>query len=708
MTGPEDPESVRMRARAAAAAREARLAAVAARDELSLALTELDALRRTGGQPRVVFVSGEPDTPGNLYRVERPAEAARAAGASVLVLRPEQVSARLPEMAACTALVLWRAAWSAEVAAAVAAARAGGAKLVFDLDDLMIDPALARPTIIDGIRTQNLATVDVAAHYERVRATMLQADFCLASTDELATHLRRHAKPTLVLPNGFDAAGLAASRRALRAWRCGPADSLLRIGYAAGSRTHQRDFAQAAHAVAEALRARPDCRLVLFRAPAHRLDLIELAEFPAFGRLADRIEWRDMVSPPDLPAELARFDVNIVPLEQGNPFCEAKSELKYFEAALVEVPTIASATGPFRRAIAHGRTGYLASTPEEWRATLAGLLDDAEARRRIGRAAYLDVLWRFGPERRTELLASVLEQLRGGAAAARAFELEVRRAADPAPVPDVPDSETIFLADALGSAEVTVVVPLFDYAAFVGEALDSVAAQTLCALDLVVVDDCSTDEGLEVVLAWAERHQHRFNRIEVRRTMQNVGLGLARNVGFAAAETAFVLPLDADNRLRPACCEQLLAEARRTGAAFVYPAIQEFGGSDGIIGTLPYAPARLIGVPYIDAMALVRVAAWAGVGGYCDTRLGWEDYDFWCRMAERGMAGAQMPGEPLADYRVHGGSMLRSVTETATAKPRVLAEMAARHPWLTLVDAAPGATHTAPQAGRDRSHGDTP
>ena len=588
---PPIDDAARMRARAAQAAREAREAAAAAHEELAQVRAALkQATPGPSGTCRIVFLSGEPDTPGHLYRVERAAEAARAAGATALVLRPEQVAARLDEIAMSDVLLIWRAAWDQTIAGAIAAARTGAARIVFDLDDLMVDPDLARADIIDGIRSQSLAAADVRQHYANVRTTMAAADFCLASTDELATHLRRHAKPTLVVPNGFDAATLAAARLALRTQRAGPADSLLRIGYAAGSRTHQRDFAEAADALAQLLHARADCRLVLFRSAEHRLDTVDLQEFPAFATLQDRVEWRDMVPPQQLPSELARFDVNIAPLQRNNPFCEAKSELKYFETALVEVPTIASATGPLRRAIEHGRTGLLAETPQDWHAALVGLLDDAEARRRIGRAAYLDVLWRHGPERRVELLEAVLDQVRGSRAAARAFELELHRAAAPRPPPDVPDGETIFLADGLGSAEVCVIVPLFDYAHHVEEALDSVRQQTLAALDLVVVDDCSTDDGLSVVLAWAQQHSARFNRIEVRQNARNIGLGPTRNAGFAAAETAFVLPLDADNRLRPHACERLLAEAKSTGAAFVYPVIQEFGEAAGELGTLPYAP----------------------------------------------------------------------------------------------------------------------
>jgi glycosyltransferase involved in cell wall biosynthesis len=282
-----------------------------------------------------------------------------------------------------------------------------------------------------------------------------------------------------------------------------------------------------------------------------------------------------------------------------------------------------------------------------------------------------------------------MTQIGGGPAAARAFALDVHRQQTPPALPLVPDSEVVFEADTLGDADVTVIIPLFNYALHVEEALESVRAQSLTPLDLVVVDDGSTDASLEVARAWITRHAARFNRVLLLRNRANAGLGLTRNAGFAHAETPYVLPLDADNRLLPACCATLLAAARRTGAAFVYPVIRKFGDISELIGTVPYAPARLIGVPYIDAMALVSQAAWSGVGGYSETRLGWEDYEFWCRMAEAGMHGYHVEHTELAQYRVHGGSMLQTVTETAANKARVMADITARHPWLSLVYEVP-------------------
>jgi glycosyltransferase involved in cell wall biosynthesis len=633
---------------------------------------------------RVIFVSGEPATPGHIYRVVRAQEAACSAGWDASWMPIQQAPRRMDEIGTAAIVVVWRATWSNTMEWIAMVVRNNGAKLVFDLDDLVFRPELATVETIDGIRSQNLTTDAVAAHYADMYTSLAAADVCTCTTTELARQVREFDKTAFVLPNGFDAASHALSRLSLRRRRAAPDDGLVRIGYASGSRTHQRDFAEAAGAVARVLAERPQCRLVLFEARGGLDKLLDIDEFAAIEARPDQIEWWPMLPLERLPEAMARFDINLAPLEPGNPFCDAKSELKYFEAALVEVPTIASPTGPMRRAIRDGETGFLAASEDDWHRALIALVDDAALRRRLARAAYLDVLWPYGPERRAERVLAMLRQVQGGAEGSRAFAQEVAReaAARPPPAP-IPDSETVLAFDQLGDAAVTVIVPLYNYAGFIVEALESVRAQTLEALDLIVIDDASTDASLSVAREWAERNHARFNRILVLRNRANAGLARTRNTGFDAAETPFVLPLDADNRLLPACCARTLDAARAEHAAFAYPAIQYFGGMNDVIGTAPFMPMKLAGGNYIDAMALVAKPAWAAVGGYAHIEHGWEDYDFWCRFAERGLLGVRVP-EVLAEYRVHEASMLRTATDVVDNKPKVIAALQSRHAWLSI------------------------
>jgi glycosyltransferase involved in cell wall biosynthesis len=644
------------------------------------------------GEPSWVYISGEPETPGHRYRVLRPAAAAESIGVRTSCIDVDEIMDHIGEIEAAEALIIWRAPWDERIAAAADAARRGGAKLVFDVDDLMIVPELARLDVIDGIRTQNLTEDAVREHYTRMRQTMAAADLCLATTEELAGHMRGRTggmqMPTMVLPNGVDHTTVAASRLAARRRAAQREDGLIRIGYACGTRTHQRDFAACAEAVGAVLRARPRARLVTFQA-AESTPYLDIEEFPGLHGVQSQIEWRNTVPLERLPDEIARFDINLAPLEIGNPFCEAKSELKLFEAALVDVPTIASPTGPYRRAIRHGDTGLLAETVSEWQAALTQLVDDAELRRRLARAAGREALWRFGPERRAELIRALSDLLHGGQRAVTGFVREVCRVEAAPTAPYIPDHQVIFQTDRLGVADVTVVVPLYNYAGHVVEALESVRAQTLAVLDLIVVEDKSTDDSLSVALHWLAANAPRFNRALLLRNRANSGLAATRNAGFEAAETPYVLPLDADNRLLPDCTAACLRTARDTGAALAYPIIQQFGDLRGLMGDLPFDPLRLQTDNYIDAMALISKAAWVAVGGYNRGQGGWEDYNLWCRFLEHGFWGERVPGGPLAEYRVHKSSMMRTSASQFEVMRGLVEEARAAHPWLRVAWSPP-------------------
>jgi glycosyltransferase involved in cell wall biosynthesis len=640
-----------------------------------------DASHGAAQKPRALFVSGEESTPGNVYRVERHVAAARALGydahwkAAAPVGPDDLDGARL--------VVLWRVPFGDHVSGIIDYARSRGATVIFDVDDLMFRPEMAVIDIIDGIRSQKFSELQTQAFFTQIGRTLKACDVVTCPTQELAHHARLMGRPAYVLPNGFDQASHDLARRARRDWRQ-VGDDLLRIGYAGGSRTHQRDFAVAAPAIARVLRENPGARLTVFKDPSSGEGLVLMDEFAEFAELSAKIEWRDMVKLDTLPTELARFAVNIAPLEAENPFCEAKSELKFFEAALAGVPTVASPSGPFTRAIDQGVTGLLARTEDDWYAALTTLLNDPALRQRMAQAAYHVSLGRFGPEQRARAFGLMLAQAQGGAAGAAAFERDQYRAAQAGTVaPTVPDSQTIIAIDRGGEADITVILPVFNYADFVPEALQSVAAQTIESLDLVIVDDASPDDSQAVVRAWIEAHGGRFNRVTLLRHRENAGLGFARNSGFAAAETPYVLPLDADNRLRPESCATLLAHLRDSNAAFAYPAIQQFGTKSTIFGREAFSVLRLQCGNYIDAMALVRKSAWAEAGGYDHVQYGWEDYDLWCRLVERGYHGIAVP-DVLADYRVHAQSMLHTTTEIQDHKNDLIADLKRRHGWIDV------------------------
>ncbi len=214
------------------------------------------------------------------------------------------------------------------------------------------------------------------------------------------------------------------------------------------------------------------------------------------------------------------------------------------------------------------------------------------------------------------------------------------------------------------SPRVTVIVPLYNHADEVILALDSAAQSSLTELEICVLDDASSDRSAHAVLEWMENHatvpamllQNAWNR----------GLGATRNALLGAARGEYVLALDADNEVYPSAIAKLVAALDDDpDAVFAYPILEvhEDGVPVTLFGYQPWEPERFRVGNYIDALALIRRQDAKELGGYTeDLRLyGWEDYDLWCRVADRGRHGVHVP-EILARYSRAEGSMNSSVT----------------------------------------------
>jgi glycosyltransferase involved in cell wall biosynthesis/F0F1-type ATP synthase membrane subunit b/b' len=366
--------------------------------------------------PRVAYISGWPDSPSHRYRVDHRVEALRNAGFVAEWFSIGDISSCQSAIVRADVVVLFRVAWSDEIAVVVERARKAGARIVYDTDDYVFDPEVANEKYVDGIRF--IAPKDVPQYHDgvrRYREALLDADECILSTRYLADQAGLLKVTAHYLPNGFDQTKQTESEAALIERRRGRRSrGSVRIGYASGTLTHQKDFAVAVPALARILAERPEVTLTL-------QGQIELDEFPALRPFAQQIERRPLVPFADGASEIARFDVNLAPLEIGNPYCEAKSELKYYEAALVGVPTVASGTGTFRNAITHGETGFVARTDAEWYSSLTALVEDSDLRARMATAAREHALASYGPsaveEATRALFVSITKRAREAVAA---------------------------------------------------------------------------------------------------------------------------------------------------------------------------------------------------------------------------------------------------------------------------------------------------
>ncbi len=226
---------------------------------------------------------------------------------------------------------------------------------------------------------------------------------------------------------------------------------------------------------------------------------------------------------------------------------------------------------------------------------------------------------------------------------------------------------------------VTVLVALYNYAEYIEAALDSLAHSRMREWEVVIVDDGSSDESLARAERWIERHDTAAALLL--RHSVNRGLGAARNAALAFARGEFSFVLDADNEILPHCFEPLIAALEADPeAAFAYGLLERFSinGPRGLLNIFPWDPERFVrSGNYIDAMALMRTGHLRQLGGYrLDRRLhGWEDFDLWVRMAERGWYGAHVP-TPVARYRTTDHSMLTVTNISGAEAKSIIAEAA--------------------------------
>jgi glycosyltransferase involved in cell wall biosynthesis len=198
---------------------------------------------------------------------------------------------------------------------------------------------------------------------------------------------------------------------------------------------------------------------------------------------------------------------------------------------------------------------------------------------------------------------------------------------------------------------VTVVIPCFNHGRYLGEAIDSALAQYGGNLPIVVVDDGSTELETETALAGLPES------VTVIR-QDNAGPAAARNAGFALAQTQYVMPLDADDRLPPGTLTAMRSGLEADpGAAYAYGTMRFFGDWSGVVSFPPFDPYRLLYRPIVGWLGLIRREAWEQVGGFDPSLTGFEDWDFTLATLAHDLHGHRLDRVVL-EYRKHGRSGL--------------------------------------------------
>lgn len=191
---------------------------------------------------------------------------------------------------------------------------------------------------------------------------------------------------------------------------------------------------------------------------------------------------------------------------------------------------------------------------------------------------------------------------------------------------------------------ISVIIPNFNYGHFLSETIESVLAQTYAPLEIIFIDDGSTDDSVTI----AERYP-----ITVL-AQKNQGVSAARNNAAQYAHGELVLFLDSDDLLYPDSLAALQRKLEEAGSAagFAYGQLQYFGEKSSVFTSRPFDPRALSRENFIPACSLIRLEVFRSVGGFdrgFDVR---EDWELFVRLWHAGWTGAYL-ARPVIKYRKH-------------------------------------------------------
>ncbi len=200
---------------------------------------------------------------------------------------------------------------------------------------------------------------------------------------------------------------------------------------------------------------------------------------------------------------------------------------------------------------------------------------------------------------------------------------------------------------------ITVIIPYFNDGLYIDEAVDSILNQTHKNVEIIIVNDGSTDE-------FSINKITHYNKPKTTVIHQkNKGGAAARNAGFLHANTDFVLTLDGDDMFEPTFVEKALPKLiENSEIAAVSAWAKGFGEQQFVWKLSGGSTDNFIHSNQCVACALIRKSAWQSVGGYKEQlRNDYEDWDFWISITKNNWSIYVIP-EPLFLYRQKTASMV--------------------------------------------------
>lgn len=310
------------------------------------------------------------------YRVENKAAQLRNLGFDVWTVNASDFKMGYAENA--SHIIIYRTGYSEEFEKLCRLAQKYNKPVYYDIDDLVID---TKYTDLLSY-TQGLSDIEKYEYDSGVKSygkMMSLCDSVITTTQTLKEELENYSSKVIINRNLASEELVSLSQNTLKDYR--KDHSKVKLGYFSGSITHNENFEMIKPAIVQILEKYPHVELHL----VGYIDLPQdLQKYTKQIKMNPYVDWRE------LPWLISQMDINLAPLVDS-VFNRAKSEIKWLEAALVKVPTVASYLGSFEEMVSNDETGLLAQ-PSEWYEKLEILIENPDKRQRIAEAAYRFVL----------------------------------------------------------------------------------------------------------------------------------------------------------------------------------------------------------------------------------------------------------------------------------------------------------------------------
>jgi glycosyltransferase involved in cell wall biosynthesis len=336
-----------------------------------------------------------------FYRVEQKRILLEAQGYEVEIFDFNNPLRFISALPGARVALFYRVPCYPKIIEAILYARSLGIETFFDIDDLIFtrDFPDAFETYENQITRQDYFGLcyGVALYRHAIQLCNGAIVSTAPLAEAIAPFVSGGHERTYVVPNGLDNRSDRAARFAQN--KATPGESIS-IFYGSGTKAHNSDFTDiVAPALLELFESHQNIRFVVVG---------HLGLDRRFDRYASRISRFPFVESIDTYwAILASCDINISVL-RASAIADAKSEIKWLEAAMMSLPSIVSPTRTFKRSLIAGQTGLFARDVDDWRRQLRTLVEDLELRKRIGAAARAAALKGYGPAAITAKLETAL------------------------------------------------------------------------------------------------------------------------------------------------------------------------------------------------------------------------------------------------------------------------------------------------------------